>query len=433
MQPELTRLLALKDHPLRLALVAEMHVRRLPAFAAPARLTQLVMFTGEEQIAETRHAAEQLCERFNVRPPMNSRHFAVQLGAFDFIWEQHTEVGRYTFIRPGRFDDPFESPVLMEVPQDWLDSLPGQVLRATQLAIMDRDSPPPDAASLASWFTLANLMSCEVQSSEARVWSDFLVNADGMGRMLIRDQGLKSDGDTARLIQRLQELGNYRNMALLGLPKAQAATPVLTTFEKRLTSLTREIAERANDDTKLLEELSGLSADLAKITAETRYRMSATRAYAQLAFDRLRELDVTRVPGHQTLIDFTERRLTPAVRTCESFSQRIEDLSQRVSWASSAMRTRIETTLERQNTSLLESMNRRAHMQLRLQQTVEGLSVLAISYYFIGMLGYMAKPLSHFIAIDPTVLQGVAVPFVVAFVWWFIRRVRRSYDADKLN
>jgi len=433
MQPELTRLFALKDHPLRLALVAEMHVRRFPAFAAPARLTQLVMFTGEEQIAETRRSAEQLCERFGVRPPMNGRYFAVQLGALDFIWEQHTEVGTYTFIRRGRFDNPFESPVLMEVPQDWLDSLPGQVLRATQLAIMDRDSPPPDAASLASWFTLANLMSCEVQNSEGRVWSDFLVNADGMGRMLIRDQGLKSDGDTARLVQRLQELGNYRNMALLGLPKAQAATPVLTTFEKRLTSLTREIAERANDDTKLLEELSGLSADLAKITAETRYRMSATRAYAQLVFDRLRELDATRVPGHQTLIDFTERRLTPAVRTCESFSQRIEDLSQRVSWASSAMRTRIETTLERQNTSLLESMNHRAHMQLRLQQTVEGLSVLAISYYFIGILGYVAKPLSHVIAIDATVLQGVAVPFVVVFVWWFIRRVRRSYDADKLN
>jgi uncharacterized membrane-anchored protein len=139
------------------------------------------------------------------------------------------------------------------------------------------------------------------------------------------------------------------------------------------------------------------------------------------------------VPGHQTLIDFTERRLTPAVRTCESFSQRIEDLSQRVSWASSAMRTRIETTLERQNTSLLESMNHRAHMQLRLQQTVEGLSVLAISYYFIGILGYIVKPLSHVIAIDATVLQGVAAPFVVVFVWWFIRRVRRSYDADKLN
>jgi uncharacterized membrane-anchored protein len=426
MPQELTRLLALKDHPLRIALVEEMHVRRFPAFAAPARLTQLVMYTGEEQIAATRLSAEQLCARFDVCPP-SGRYFVVRLGSLDFVWEQHSEVSTYTFIRHGAFDDPFESAVLLDTPADWIASLPGQVLRATQVAIMDRNSPPPEPALLASWFTLSNLMSCEVQNKEARIWSDFLVHADGMGRLLIRDQKLHSEGDTARLVQRLQELGNYRNMALLGLPAAHTATPVLTAFERRLTALTREIAGRLAEDAKLLDELSGLSADLAKVTAETRYRMSATRAYAHLVSDRLRELDVTRILGHQTLIDFTERRLTPAVRTCASFSQRLEDLSQRVSWASSGMRTRIETTLERQNTSLLASMNRRAQMQLRLQQTVEGLSVLAISYYFIGILGYMAKPLSHTIAIDASVLQGVAAPFVLAFVWWFIRRLRRSY------
>ena len=97
------------------------------------------------------------------------------------------------------------------------------------------------------------------------------------------------------------------------------------------------------------------------------------------------------------------------------------------------MRTRIETTLERQNTSLLESMNRRAQMQLRLQQTVEGLSVLAISYYFIGILGYIAKPLSHGIAVDASVIQGIAAPFVLAFVWWFIRRIRRVICNDVMR
>jgi uncharacterized membrane-anchored protein len=427
MSQELIRLLALKDHPLRTALVDEMHVRRFPAFAAPARLTQLVMFTGEQTIAETRRSAEELCERFNVRPP-NGRYFAVPLGSLDFIWECHTEVSTYTFIRRGTFTDPFDSPVISDIPEEWLTALPGQVLRATQVALVDRNSPSPDAALIDRWFTRSNLMSCEIQRGEARIWSDFLVHKDGMGRMLMRDQNLQSDGDTARLVQRLQELGNYRNMAMLGLPAAQAATPALSAFESRVTALTREIAG-TTDDAKLLEELSGLSADLAKTTAETSYRMSATRAYAQLVFDRLRELEVTRVPGHQTLIDFIERRLTPAVRTCESFSRRIEDLSQRVSWASSAMRTRIETTLERQNTSLLESMNRRAHMQLRLQQTVEGLSVLAISYYFIGILGYVAKAFGHALETDVGVFQGVAAPFVLIFVWWFIRRVRRSYEA----
>jgi uncharacterized membrane-anchored protein len=351
----------------------------------------------------------------------------VRLGTFDFVWEQHTEVSTYTFISRDRFEDPFANPVVLEAPADWLASLPGEVLRATQVALMDRSNDPPDS-TIASWFNPSNLMSCEVQNGEARIWSDFLVHDDGMGRLLVRDQGLQSDGDTARLVQRLQELGNYRNMAMLGFPAAQQATPVLTEFENRLTNLTRDIAGRLAGDANLLDELSGLSADLAKVTAETRYRMSATQAYAHLVTDRLDELDVTRIPGHQSLTDFTERRLTPAVRTCESFSQRLEDLSQRASWASSVMRTRIETTLERQNTSLLESMNRRAQMQLRLQQTVEGLSVLAISYYFIGILGYVVKPLSHLATVDASVIQGIAAPFVLGFVWLFIRRVRRSHE-----
>jgi uncharacterized membrane-anchored protein len=227
------------------------------------------------------------------------------------------------------------------------------------------------------------------------------------------------------LVQRLQELGNYRNMALLGLPVAQTLTPTLSALEQRLASLTHEIAAGSADEARLLEDLSVLSADLARVTAETRYRMTATRAYAQLVTDRLRSLDVSRVAGYQTLIDFTERRLTPAVRTCESFSQRLEDLSQRASWASSLMRTRIETTLERQSTALLQSMNHRTHMQLRLQQTVEGLSVLAISYYFIGILGYMAKPLSHhFPTLDSGLMLGAVAPFVVAVTWYAMRRVR---------
>jgi len=153
--------------------------------------------------------------------------------------------------------------------------------------------------------------------------------------------------------------------------------------------------------------------------------MSATRAYAQLVQDRLRSVDVRRVAGFQTLADFTERRLTPAVRTCESFSLRSEDLSQRASWASSLLRARIETTLERQSTELLESMNQRAKMQLRLQLTVEGLSVLAISYYAIGILGYMTKSLSHlWPRLEPSLPLGIAAPFVVAVVWYGIRRLR---------
>ena len=154
--------------------------------------------------------------------------------------------------------------------------------------------------------------------------------------------------------------------------------------------------------------------------------MSATTAYAQIVSERLEGLESKRVPGHQSLIDFTERRLLPAVRTCESFTKRLEDLSERAAGVSSLIRTRIETTLARQSTDLLSSMNQRTQMQLRLQQTVEGLSVLAISYYAISIMAYIMKPALHYApALDVSSLLGFAAPLIVLAVWYLIRRMRR--------
>jgi uncharacterized membrane-anchored protein len=154
--------------------------------------------------------------------------------------------------------------------------------------------------------------------------------------------------------------------------------------------------------------------------------MSATSAYAQIVSERLEGLSTQRVPGYQSLIDFTERRLLPAVRTCESFTKRLEDLSERASGVSSLIRTRIETTLSQQSTDLLRSMNQRTQMQLRLQQTVEGLSVLAISYYVISIIGYVLKPaLQYAPEFDGSKLLGIAAPAIVLLVWYFIRRLRR--------
>ncbi|HSN73240.1 MAG TPA: DUF3422 domain-containing protein [Steroidobacteraceae bacterium] len=419
--------LAERDHPLRRALTEEMHVRRFPALTAPLRMTQLVMLTGEERIDALGADAAALFDAYGVKVPPKARYFTAQIGELHLVWEQHTEFSTYSFARTGAFDDPFGEPTLADVPADWLDAMPGRVLRATQVSFLGRGAPPPVEADLRRWFSYDELVCCDVFGGEARIWSDFHLGPDGLGRLLIQDQGLASGADTGRLVQRLQELGNYRNMALLGLPVAQSLTPTLSALERRLAELSRQIAERDGSEDTLLHELSSLSAELAQLMAETRYRMSATRAYAQLVQDRARNLGVHRVAGFQTLIDFTERRLTPAVRTCESFSQRAEDLSERASWASSLLRARIETTLERQSTELLQSMNRRAQMQLRLQQTVEGLSVLAISYYAIGILGYATKSANHVWPwIDPTLPLGIAAPFVVAAVWYSIRRLRKK-------
>ena len=425
----LTDLLEGKSHGLRRQLTEEMHVRLFPAFTAPAKLSQIVTISGEGGAAADRAHADALCRAYDTHAPENGRYFVTALGEMSFVWERHTEFSTWTFIKEGPIGTPFEQPVVAELPAAWLENLPGAIIRATQIALIERAASPSDDL-LRKLFNEPDLVTCEVMGGEARMWSDFRLHADGFGRMLIHDLRL-SGNDASRLAQRLQELGNYRKMALLGLKPAQSYTPQVTALERRLSELAAEIARDAGNEEGLLNELSALSAELAKISAETRYRMSATRAYAQLAADRLRDIDMKRVAGYQTLFDFTDRRLTPAVRTCQSFTARLDDLSQRANWASGFLRTRLDMALKQQNRDLLASMNRRARLQLRLQQTVEGLSVAAISYYVIGLFGYIAKAAEREgVGIPHEVAMGISVPLVALGVWYLIRRVRSRADPD---
>ena len=416
--------MTLKTHPLRRTLTEEMHVRVFPAFSAPSRLCQILTLSGEGDAEADRAHAETLCSLHGVTPSVSSRYFTVRFDGYLFVWERHTEFASWTFIEENVSGEPFSKSVLNHLPRGWLDDLPGEVLRGTRIEVLSRDVAEPDAEMLKRLFSPADLVVCDVTDGEARVWADFRLHDDGYGRLLVQDRELVG-GDAARLIQRLQELGNYRKMSLLGLPLAQGETPRVTELEQQLAHLSKDIADSGDREEELLEALSDLSAELSTISAETRYRMNATRAYANLVADRLGELKVSRIPGYQTLIDFTDRRLTPAVRTCRSFSNRLDDLSERASWASNLLRTRISTALERQNSELLTTMNQRARMQLRLQETVEGLSVAAISYYAVGLIGYLAKAAkAQGLPVDPTQVTGVSVPVIIVVLWLILRRLR---------
>ncbi|TPG15843.1 DUF3422 family protein [Sphingomonas koreensis] len=412
-----------RSHPLRAALSAEMHVRRLPRFASPCRLMQVVSLLGEDAARDSRTHIEALGGRHGAVVPPDARYAVMPLGDVTMVWERHTEFASYTFIREGAFDAPFDIATFAEVAADALNDMPGEIVRATQIAVSGKEAPDPDPKMLDAWFEQGSLIVCDVADGKARVMSDFRLHGDGFGRLLIADRGLEGD-ESAQLVLRLQELGNYRNMALLGLPLAQRLTPDVAGLEKRLATLTHAVSERVSQDDTLLDELTYLSAELARIVAETRYRMSATRAYAQLSMERLTSLTMSPVRGYQTLADFTERRLLPALRTCDSFSQRLDDLSQRAAWTSELLRTRIDIALAKQNRDLLESMNNRTQLQLRLQQTVEGLSVVAISYYLVMLIGYLLGAVPGF---RHDVVMAVAVPIVVVGVALALRRFRHHF------
>jgi len=426
---ETTRMkLALPEHKLRRALTEELHLRRFPRFTSPARVLQIVMVSGEDGFERDRAAADALCARFGVVAE-KGKHFAAALPGFHFVWERHAEFTSYSFIIPGAVDELFDHDVLATLPAGWVAQIPGEVLRATHVVVLAAGAPEPTPEVIAACFPDPEHVSCLVGFGAARIWSEFRVHEDGLGRLLIKDDSL-APGDLARLVQQLQELGNYRNMALLGLPLAQAEAGELRGLEQKLAQVTAEIADHAashGEDERLLHELTHMAGLIAHLKARTSYRMSASEAYGELVAERLKGLGAERIAGHPGLTEFTERRLNPGLRTCQAFVRRLDDAANRADWASSLLRTRVETMMEAQSRDLLASMNTRARLQLRMQQTVEGLSVVAISYYALALAGYLFHGVQELEpALNATLMSAIALPFIVGGVAWSIRRVTRQ-------
>ena len=89
------------------------------------------------------------------------------------------------------------------------------------------------------------------------------------------------------------------------------------------------------------------------------------------------------------------------------------------------MSARVAVAQEAQSQKLLEAMAGTSRAQLRLQQTVEGLSVAGISYYVLSLAGYALKPLPWAGGFRLEMAVALLVPVVVALVWLRVRRMRR--------
>lgn len=420
------------DHELRKRVVAEMHLRRWPVLSLPSLVMQWVLLvTDREREAETEIISKLPDAGDGATQPA---HQSGRLSSgVAYAWERNSEGSSIALFIEGMHGNPLgcsELPDNVRAAIAWAESLPGAIMRATQIFVVSDDASAekllPDLD-----FKHSDLVSCHFGGS-ARMWCDFRLKDDNFGKLLVAANGIDVR-DLTRLLQRLQDLGNYRNKALMGLPVAQEAWPRLDAAEQKLSDLAYRVAGQVDRDDTLMDELSGLSLELTAIAAGIDYRMSATAAYAQLVHDRLEQLDVRRIEGFASLTNFTQRRFLPAVRTCAAVVERERKLSLRASQLASLLRARIETRIENQNASLLRSMDESSRLQLRLQQLVEGLSVVALSYYLIGLLGYVLKGAGPWLeGLDPELVLGslvIPVMFTVFTVMKFLKSQLMS-DAD---
>lgn len=425
----------LANHPQRFALNYELHARPLEALQAPEQASYLAVCTEPDgRQAEYEHIVE-LCTRYGVASPAaDLTHFQVDLGVFRLRWEHRPNCSSYTFFRHGDFETPFADPVIGSVPQDWLEKLPGTVLVAAHMAL--RAMPPVKHADdeLAQLFEGNPVNASRVGDGVASVVTDFRIHADGFSRILIDDIRL-APGQAGRTVLRLFEIETYLMRALQAFPLARATLPVLVDADAQLAALITEMAEvHSKDEPALLDRLTRLAATVEGTISATLYRICTARAHQELVTRRIAELREQRVEGLPTLREFVERRLLPAMNTCETVARLQESLSERISRASELLRTRVDMTLQQQNQIILNATARRARMQLRLQETVEGLSIAAISYYVAGLIAYLAKALKAGGApVNPEIVVGLAIPVVVIAAAVGVRRIRRAVQRAELS
>ena len=420
-----------ESHPLRQELHNEVHARPPVPLQTPSRLSYLALLSGPENVQAEREHLAGLCGRYGKPGPADSaNHYIVDLGPFRLKWERHAEFSRYKIIADGTPAAPFADPPIDLLPAEWIAGLKGRTLVSTHIVVLPL-ADTLDYGELSSRFFSGNtLIGSTVGEGAAIALTDLRIRDDGSSRLVIFDNHL-TRRQAGRTVQRLLEIDTYRMMALLALPVARALNPFLAASERELAHITTLMQGGASEDAALLERLTKLQAAIESRYADHHYRFSAAAAYYDLVRRRIGELREERLQGLQTFREFMERRLAPAMGTCKTIADGIEGLSERVARSTNLLSTRVGMVREQQNQKLLAEMARRAKIQLRLQQTVEGLSVAAISYYVVGLVGYAAKALkSGGVALDPELAMGIAVPVVIALAAIGIRNIRKHLAED---
>ena len=415
------------SHPQRFQLANEVHARPHEPLKAPERAFYLaVLLEPGDRAREHAHVAA-LCERYGRHPPpAEAIHFSVDLGPLRLRWERHTEFSSYTFFVRGGGAKPFAEPAARAVPPEWLAAIPGRSIVALHAELVEREKPVPSGSGIAAAFGGNYVIGAGVGDGAGAAFTDFRVHADGCGRVLVYDREL-SRFQAGRTLQRLFEIETYRMMALLALPVARELAPRVAAMERELAQVAAALAQGGGRDDALLDQLTRLAAEVESAVGESRYRFGATRAYHDLVNGRIAELRERRLPGTQTIREFMQRRLDPAMATCDSSSRRLLELSERVARASSLLSTRVGVARERQNQEVLAQMNRRARLQLRLQETVEGLSIVAITYYAVGLVGHAAEAFEAAgWRVSPPLVMGLSILPVAALAALGARYVRRS-------
>jgi len=423
----------IEDHPLRYQLANELHARPFPSMTVPCTVVYLAIKQPKEAVSRDRsvdlaHLTALLDRHGAPHPQPGATHYSGKIGRYTLKWEQHTEFVTYTAFFNGLSERPFDPADFAVFPEDWLAQAPGQRITSSILLVMDRPSPKEIEEDVTEWFVPESLAVSSVLDDEAVVAGDFRIDPAGHLRFAVFCTPGTGKRRIGRIVQRLFEIETYKSMSMLGFSRVRELSPRIGELDNRLSELMVDMTAGHQPADKTLPQLLSISAELETMAARASFRFGATGAYEAIVSQRIGALREARFEGRPTFGEFMMRRYEPAMRTVKSTERRLQSLADRAIRAGDLLRTSVDVDRSAQNQALLASMDRRADLQLRLQRTVEGLSVVAISYYAVSLAAFLLYPLTEATGVSKGMLTALVTLPVVGLVWWMVRRIRKRIE-----
>lgn len=416
------------EHPLRASILSEVHARPYTPIQTPrSLLKQAFVCKPAGSLEADIRKLSSWCQTHGIRSPnTKTRQHTGKLKSTRITWERHTEFVTLTWDCPYSKNAHKNLLEMAKLHSADLIACPPQLISSTRLDLLDKGQV--GGFDLMD-FSSDSLCMSDVEHKRARIITDFRQDEDGSTRFMVQNNGLAGP-EAGILVRRLLEIETYRIMALLGFEAVKKITPDIASIEVGLVRLTSDIRGKSDlqETRETLENITDIAAELANLSASSQYRLSATKAYFELVKARLMRIDETAIDGYSKVEEFLNKRLYPAMRTCQTTEKRIGVADKKLSRATELLRTKVDIQMQAQNHQLLDTMNQRALMQYRLQTTVEGLSIAAVSYYIVGLFAYFAKGIGVETFISTKLLTAISVPIVVFGVWYIIRRVKKHHE-----
>jgi uncharacterized membrane-anchored protein len=407
------------EHDNRWLIHAETHARPVPPLAGPATIRRLA-FMSADRGPDLALLQRRMADLANIPADKaaGARQLEFERDGHSVIWEMHNEFATLTWKSPLGDSNIWPKGIGLELHTSVA------LVSATCVDVIDDDSvDPPRLGQLAE----NSLCHSAIYAGQARIATDFVADADRFVGFVVAAQ---SCGAQRRgvIVRRLLEIETYRCVALLGLPVARQVGGRVQGYEQGLAAIMAQIGEGSTPEAHRasLEALHTLSVEVGRTVEETTFRFSATQAYGQILAERLSRLGETPIGESTTIQRYLDNRVQPALATCRAMEKRLTDLGTKVQRSIELLDATITVSIQTQNQEVLDTILRTAQSQYRLQETVEGLSIIAISYYALGILGYVAEGLHKFVPVDKPLLLTVLAPVVILVVFFGIRRLRRT-------